>query len=134
MGAMKQQMLEDAEQDNVIQELRAKLYEMADLFSSFRIDNAATSLDLVRGVFRHERIRHPMLVTGTTDDPVQLKAAFDAKFPGREVPLNIEGEDPEYLNAERFVVVADTLHALADMLSWWVHEDDIDDPDIAAFD
>jgi hypothetical protein len=133
MGAMKQQMLEDAEHDNVIQGLRARLYEMSDLFSSFRIADTATSLDLVRGIFRHERIRHPMLVTGTTDDPVQLKAAFDAKYPGHEIPLNIAYEDPEYLNADRFVVVADTLHALADMLSWWVHGDDTDDPDWPGF-
>jgi hypothetical protein len=127
MSAAKRQMFEDAEHDSVIQKLRNKLYEMADLLSSFRPNDSANSLDLVRGTFRHDRIRHLMTVTTSAKFPsAEFKAAFDAKYPGREIPLNIQHEDPDYLSAERFAEASSTMHALADMLSWWVDSEDDD--------
>ena len=105
---------------------------MADLFSSFRsIDDKAVSLDLARGIFRHERIRHPMSVTGFVGpaNPQELEAAFTAKYPDHEIPLNLAHEDPEYLSDKRFMEVSATMHALADALSWSVSSDDDDDYD-----
>jgi hypothetical protein len=120
MGAMKHQQIEDAAHDDVIRELMAKLYEMADLFGSFWLDDDANSLDLVRGIFHHARIRHPMTISGTgrLPDPEQAEAAFDAKYPGHKIPLNLATSDPKYLNRERFDIVAETLGMLADALSW----------------
>jgi hypothetical protein len=94
---------------------------------------AVVGLDLVRDLFRHERIRHPMLVTGVSCpvDPARLEAAVEAKYPGHEIPLNIHHEDPDFLSAERFVEASDTMHVLADLLSWRVNstDDDMDSYD-----